>query len=74
MKLGILFRRMAHSSGPTCPRCGSLAPDGLVLEAGGGAACLPCSILLSLGQQELAVSFPKVARRGLTPGRADAAR
>ncbi len=73
VKLGVLFRRMAHSPGPTCPRCGSLAPDGLVLKAGGGAVCLPCSILLSLGQQELAVSSPQVARRGLASRRADAA-
>ncbi len=36
---GTPFRRMAHSPGLSCPRCGSRAPDGLVLDASG--ACQP---------------------------------
>ena len=65
MKLGVPFKRIPHDSGPNCPRCGSPAPEGLVLDASGGAACLVCTILLCLGQQELAVRFPKVSPRGL---------
>lgn len=60
MKLRGPFRRTARHSGASCPRCGSPAPEGLVLDASGAAACLLCTILLCLGQHELAVRFPRV--------------
>ena len=66
MKLRVPFRRIAHHSGQSCPRCGSPAPEGLVLDASGGAACLLCTILLCLGQHELAVRCPEVTPRALT--------
>ena len=65
MKLRVPFRRIARHPGPSCPRCGSAAPEGLVLDASGGAACLLCTILLCLGQHEVAVRFPKVTARAL---------
>lgn len=60
MELRRAFRWSARSSKPSCPRCGSPAPEGLVMEEGGGAACLPCSILRILGQQEVASRSPKL--------------
>ena len=65
MKLRVPFRRIAHHPRPSCPRCGSQAPAGLVLDASGGAACLPCTILLCLEQHKVAVRFPKVTARAL---------
>ena len=65
MKLGVPFRRLHHPSGPSCPRCGSPAREGLVLDASGGAACLVCTVLLCLGQEELAVRSSKTTPRAL---------
>ncbi len=65
MKLRRPWMNLAGTA--VCPRCGSAAPDGLVLDAGGSAACLTCSILKVVGHQEMRLTTASGHRRDLAP-------
>ncbi len=65
MKLRRHWMNLAGTA--ACPRCGRAAPDGLVLDAGGSAACLACSILKVMGHQEMSLTPASGHRRGLAP-------
>ena len=63
----LLRHRMNLTGTAVCPRCGGAAPDGLVLDSGGSAACLTCSILKVMGHQEMSLTPTPSRRRGLAP-------